>query len=61
MPIEIIYRCWGCGEEKTEVEPSEDLTHSEIIVWNLCPNCIVKNEEDKNQGRKLPPINAHKY
>lgn len=47
MPIEITYRCWGCGEEQTEVEPSEDPTRSQIIIWNLCPSCITKKEDDK--------------
>ena len=54
MPIEITYYCWGCGEQRTEVEPSEDLTRSEIIIWNLCPTCITKKEDDtrppKSQG-----------
>ena len=49
MPIVIIYSCWGCGEEKTEVVPSEDQTRSEMIVWNLCPDCI-KIEEESTQG-----------
>jgi len=47
MSIDITYRCWGCGEEKTEVEPSECPTRSEIIIWNLCPTCILKNEDDR--------------
>jgi len=47
MPIEITYRCWGCGEEKIEVEPSEDQTRSEIIIWNLCRTCITKKEDDR--------------
>ena len=46
MPIDITYRCWGCGGEKTEEEPSEDQTRSEMIIWNLCPECITKQKPD---------------
>ncbi len=45
MPVEITYRCWGCREEKTEETPSEDSTRCEVIIWNLCPNCIKKTQE----------------
>ena len=49
MPLEIIYCSWGCGEEKIEAVPSEDQTRSEMIVWNLCPDCIdVKGKRSKN-------------
>ena len=44
MPIEIIYLCWGCGAKKIEVEPSEDQTRSEMIIWNLCPSCATTKE-----------------
>ena len=54
MVIEIIYRCWSCGEEKTEEtggfypfsQPAEDPTRSEMIIWNLCPSCITKEKDD---------------
>ncbi len=52
MPEEIIYRCWGCGEEKTEVLPSEDPTRSEMIIWNLCPSCTTHKEVNKRTPEK---------
>ena len=53
MPIEIIYLCWGCGAKKIEVEPSEDQTRSEMIIWNLCPSCITTEKKMTNDPTAL--------
>ena len=59
MPLEVIYRCWGCEAEKTEVDPSEDATRSEMIVWNLCPSCIATEKKQTNKS-SYPKLEKNK-
>ena len=64
MPIEVIYRCWNCDEEIMEEtqsfdtfeQPLEDSTRFEMTIWNLCPNCISKEEDDKQSLISESPV-----
>lgn len=49
----VTYRCWGCGSEKITLEDIDlTLPVAEIEQWNLCGECIKRNEKNKDKAGK---------
>jgi len=50
--IPVTYLCWGCGSSNTVYEES-DLPIPAREEWNLCPDCILPDNQTKevNQSR----------
>ena len=51
MPeIPVTYKCWGCTSEVVVYEKIAEDDISALTKWNLCPVCIEKNKEIKDNG-----------